>query len=146
LFLKGGHQILNDKEKQVAEILKQQIIYDIVVELSTICNGIGGNSLLKDEERHTVDLNINSNNTNPNINYSNVNPNSDTIDEMPHNGLNTTAIGLHQSILPNQRTAKMQQQSMDLFYCIGDATVIEFFDPRSDEKLENLDAKIENCY
>ncbi|CAG8825265.1 24608_t:CDS:2, partial [Racocetra persica] len=36
LFLKGGHRILNDKEKQVAEMLKQQIIYDIAVELSTI--------------------------------------------------------------------------------------------------------------
>ncbi|CAG8692003.1 15791_t:CDS:2, partial [Dentiscutata heterogama] len=40
LFLKGGHRTLSDKEKQVAELLKQQIIYDIAVELSTICDGI----------------------------------------------------------------------------------------------------------
>ncbi|CAG8794795.1 20849_t:CDS:2, partial [Gigaspora rosea] len=49
LFLMGGHRILNEKEKHVAELLKQQIIYDIAVELSTICDGIGGNSSLKDE-------------------------------------------------------------------------------------------------
>ncbi|CAG8781609.1 13945_t:CDS:2, partial [Racocetra persica] len=160
----------------VAEMLKQQIIYDIAVELSTICDGIGDNSSLKDEEVYDanfgsndsdVDSNINCNDTNPNINCSDVNPNSDTIDEMLHNGLNTTAIGdvgneneiifymfpvkqdtplgewmldtlaqlyafikclrsgLHQSILPNRRTAKMQQQSMDLLHRIGDATIID---------------------
>ncbi|KAF0534632.1 hypothetical protein F8M41_009913 [Gigaspora margarita] len=53
--------------------------------------------------------------------------------------------GIYQSILPNRRTAKMQQQSMDLLHRIGDATIVDFTDPRSSEKLEYLNAKIDNC-
>ena len=44
--------------------------------------------------------------------------------------------GIHQSILPNRRIAKVQQQSMDLLHRIGDATIIDFADPRTSAKLE----------
>ncbi|RIB02718.1 hypothetical protein C2G38_852692 [Gigaspora rosea] len=244
LFLNGGHRILDDREKQVAEILKQQIIYDIAVELSTICDGIGGNSSLMDEEilvmmenlrrlvwkveslsgknwfsPETTDktllptiseendnlsgsLNYESEpdqtQLNQNINYSdnvdqgfkgsNADSNiNDSIEKMTYNAPNITAVGevgeeneiifymfpvnqdtplgewmmdilaqlyafikclrsgIHQSILPNRRTAKMQQQSMDLLHRIGDATIVGFSDPRSSDKLEYLNAKIENC-
>ncbi|KAF0497155.1 hypothetical protein F8M41_020779 [Gigaspora margarita] len=248
LFLNGGHRILDDREKQVAEILKQQITYDIAVELSTICDGIGGNSSLMDEEilvmmenlrrlvwkveslsgknclsPETADKNLlptiseeNDNlsaslnyesepdqtQLNQNINYSddvdqgfngsnadsNINSNcNDVIENTTYNAPNITAVGdigeeneiifymfpvnqdtplgewmmdilaqlyafikclrsgIHQSILPNRRTAKMQQQSMDLLHRIGDATIIDFSDPRSSDKLEYLNAKIENC-
>src|SRR5436190_23324418 len=46
--------------------------------------------------------------------------------------------GNHQSILPNRRTAKIQQQSMDLLHRIGDATIVDFADPRSSAALESL--------
>jgi len=46
--------------------------------------------------------------------------------------------GIHQSILPNRRTAKIQQQSMDLLHRIGDATIVDFADPRSSAALEFL--------
>ncbi|CAG8761794.1 2587_t:CDS:2, partial [Dentiscutata erythropus] len=225
LFLKGSHQILNEKEKHVVELLKQQIIYDIAVELSTICDGIGGNSSLKDEEaileenedNPSVLLNYNeeseqtnldhtmiallNNETDPeqtkleeNINCSDINPNcrdvnpnctdviqdindsdtdsnincNDYVEGTNFNGFNTDAgveneiifymfpvkqdtplgewmMGISQSILPNRRIAKMQQQSMDLLHRIGDATIVDFADPRSSEKSEHLDAKIYNC-
>ncbi|CAG8676650.1 7529_t:CDS:2 [Ambispora gerdemannii] len=35
----------------LVEILKQQIVYDIAVELSTICDGIGNNSYLEDVQQ-----------------------------------------------------------------------------------------------
>ena len=46
--------------------------------------------------------------------------------------------GINQSILPNRRTAKIQQQSMDLLHRIGDATIVDFADPRSSAALESL--------
>lgn len=46
--------------------------------------------------------------------------------------------GINQSILPNRRTAKVQQQSMDLLHRIGDATIVDFVDPRSSAKLESI--------
>ena len=46
--------------------------------------------------------------------------------------------GIHQSILPNRRTVKIQQQSMDLLHRIGDATIVNFADPRSSAALESL--------
>jgi len=46
--------------------------------------------------------------------------------------------GIHQSIMPNRRTAKIQQQSMDLLHRIGDATIVDFADPRSSAALESL--------
>ncbi|CAG8560064.1 29581_t:CDS:10 [Gigaspora margarita] len=259
LFLMGGHRILNEEEKHVAELLKQQIIYDIAVELSTICDGIGGNSSLKDEEilvimenlrrlvwkveslsgktclpQETTNENLlptiseenedtssllltyeteleqtnallnnemepEQTNLDENINCSDIIPNcSDVIpncsDIIPDindkgttfNGFDTAGgdvgveneiifymfpvkqdtplgewmmdtlaqlyafikclrSGIYQSILPNRRTAKMQQQSMDLLHRIGDATIVDFTDPRSSEKLEYLNAKIDNC-
>lgn len=50
LFISGHHRTLSDKERKLAEIVKEQILYDIVVELSTICDGIGGNSSLGDSQ------------------------------------------------------------------------------------------------
>jgi hypothetical protein len=46
--------------------------------------------------------------------------------------------GINQTILPNRRTAKVQQQSMDLLHRIGDATIVDFVDPRSSAKLESI--------
>jgi hypothetical protein len=48
LFLTRSHRILDESEQRLANILKQQIIYDVAVELSTICDGIGDNSSLGD--------------------------------------------------------------------------------------------------
>ena len=42
------HRILDENEQQIANLLKQQIVYDIAVELSTICDGTGDNSSLGD--------------------------------------------------------------------------------------------------
>lgn len=46
--------------------------------------------------------------------------------------------GLHQRILPNRRTARVQKQAMDLLHRIGDASIIDFADPRSKAKLKSL--------
>src|SRR5438034_8434649 len=46
--------------------------------------------------------------------------------------------GINQSILRNRRTAKVQQQSMDLLHRIGDATMVDFVDPRSSAKLVSI--------
>jgi len=46
--------------------------------------------------------------------------------------------GINQSILPNRRTAKVQQQSMDLLHRVGDATIVDFVDPRSSAKLKSI--------
>ncbi|CAG8814397.1 668_t:CDS:2, partial [Gigaspora rosea] len=45
---------------------------------------------------------------------------------------------------PNWKTAKMQQQSIDFLHHIEDATIVNFTNPRSSEKLEYLIAKIDN--
>jgi hypothetical protein len=50
LFLTGGHRILNENELQLAEVLKRQIIYDVAVELSIICDGNNDNSSLGDAQ------------------------------------------------------------------------------------------------
>ena len=50
LFLTRSHRILDESEQRLADKLKQQIIYDIAVELSTICDGIGDNSSLGDTQ------------------------------------------------------------------------------------------------
>jgi hypothetical protein len=41
---------LDVREQALAEILKQQIVYDVAVELSTICDGISGNNSLGDNQ------------------------------------------------------------------------------------------------
>jgi hypothetical protein len=50
MFIAGVHRTLDEGEKQMAEIIKQQLIYDIAVELSTICDGVSANSSLRDEQ------------------------------------------------------------------------------------------------
>ena len=50
LFLAGGFRVLDQNEKMFAELIKQQIVYDVAVELSTICDGISANSSLEDEQ------------------------------------------------------------------------------------------------
>jgi hypothetical protein len=47
--------------------------------------------------------------------------------------------GIHQSILPNRRITKVQQQSMDLLHRIGDATIVDFADPGFLTELESAD-------
>ena len=50
LFLAGGFRVLDESEKMFAELIKKQIVYDVAVELSTICDGISANSSLGDEK------------------------------------------------------------------------------------------------
>ncbi|CAG8563514.1 4005_t:CDS:10 [Ambispora gerdemannii] len=228
LFLTGGHRILNESEKQLAEILKQQIVYDIVVELSIICDGIGSNSSLGDVQvlemmenlqrlvwkveslsgRISLPVEETEENLLPtiseeheNTSYHTKEPDQVKFDQnnyygdvgrkillihgelAMHNVPGTTTVGdfsektetilymfpvrqdtplgewmldalaqlyayikclragIHQSLLPNRRTAKVQQQSMDLLHRIGDATIVDFTDPRSSVKLESLRQK-----
>ena len=49
-FHTDDHRKLDDKEQRIAEILKQKIVYDVAVELSTICDGVGDNYSLEDEQ------------------------------------------------------------------------------------------------
>ncbi|CAG8559145.1 137_t:CDS:10, partial [Acaulospora colombiana] len=301
LFLSGRHRMLNEQEKKLAETLKQQIVYDVAVELSTICDGVGSNSSLggeqtlvmmenlrrlvwkveslsgnnstqlgvtdenrlftiseEHEDASSLNYEIESNSAQLNQGNScdvkveteqNVNPKevayncsdvirdpnnncsdmmgdqrndacdvikdrsnncSDEIRVIPqncsdviinpnnncsgvplahsmvpvHNAPGTTAVGdiggekeiifymfpvkhdsplgewvmdilaqlyafikclrsgIHQSLLPNRRTAKVQQQSMDLLHRIGDATIIDFADPRSSAKLEYIQEQL----
>ncbi|CAG8498379.1 14299_t:CDS:2 [Gigaspora rosea] len=111
-------------------------------------------NIIPDINDSEMDSNINCNDANQNINCN------DDIEETTFNGFDTAGgdVGveneksftcflsvIYQSILPNRRTAKMQQQSMDLLHRIEDATIVDFTDPRSFEKLEYLNAKINNC-
>ncbi|CAI2181200.1 9451_t:CDS:10 [Funneliformis geosporum] len=224
LFLTGGHRILDENERQLAEILKRQIIYDVAVELSIICDGNNDNSSLEDAQvlemlenlRRLVwkveslsgisNLRLKATkeekplpaipeenedvSSQHSIESSRVQFNDfgDAVGETPQiyddlttrNVPDTTAAGdlgevaetvfyifpvkhdtllgewmmdalahlyafikclragINQSILPNRRTAKVQQQSMDLLHRIGDATIIDFVDPRSSAKLESI--------
>ncbi|CAB4376229.1 unnamed protein product [Rhizophagus irregularis] len=224
LFLTGGHRILNENELQLAEVLKRQIIYDVAVELSIICDGNNDNSSLGDAQILEMLENLRrlvwkveslSGITNlrskaikeekplPAIPEENDDVSSyhsressqvqfdeysDAVGETPriYNDLTTRNVpdttaagdlgevaetiyyifpvrhdtplgewmmdalaqlyafikclraGINQSILPNRRTAKVQQQSMDLLHRIGDATIIDFVDPRSSAKLESI--------
>ena len=56
LILANRHRILDESERQIADILKQQIIYDVAVELSTICDGAGDNSSLGDTQVLSLSL------------------------------------------------------------------------------------------
>ncbi|RHZ55702.1 hypothetical protein Glove_411g12 [Diversispora epigaea] len=218
LFLTGGFRILDEGEKQLAEVLKQQIVYDVAVELSTICDGIAANSTLKDEQilemmeslrrlvwkteslsgstsattkensLATIAEDVSSSPELDQAHFDQNNGYSDEVVSTPqiyselvrNNGPNTTVLGdineeeettffmfpvgqntplgewlmdvlaqlyafikclragIHQSILPNRRTVKIQQQSMDLLHRVGDATIVGFADPRSSDSLEAL--------
>lgn len=50
LFCSGGNRIITEDERKLAELLQQQLVYDIAVEVSTICDGIGDNSSLEDSQ------------------------------------------------------------------------------------------------
>ena len=50
LILANRHRIIDENEQQIANILKQQIVYDVAVELSTICDGANDNSSLGDTQ------------------------------------------------------------------------------------------------
>ncbi|CAG8626772.1 6848_t:CDS:10, partial [Paraglomus brasilianum] len=49
-FPTSDHRTLDSREQQIAEIIKQKIVYDVAVELSTVCDGIGDNYSLEDEQ------------------------------------------------------------------------------------------------
>ncbi|RHZ76590.1 hypothetical protein Glove_195g36 [Diversispora epigaea] len=214
LFLAGGFRILDEGEKQLAGVLKQQIVYDVAVELSTICDGIAANSTLKDEQIlemmeslrrlvwKTESLSGSTSATTKENSLATIAEEVSEIDQahfdqnngygdevvgtpqiysepVRNNRPNTTALGdineeettffmfpvgqntplgewlmdvlaqlyafikclragIHQSILPNRRTVKIQQQSMDLLHRVGDATIVGFADPRSSDTLEAL--------
>ncbi|CAG8594211.1 3574_t:CDS:10 [Paraglomus occultum] len=215
LFLAGGFRVLDENEKKFAEFIKQQIVYDIAVELSTMCDGISANSSLGDEQIlemmenlrrlvwKTESLSESTATTTRDESLPTIPEESSTefdqthddesngyangtvetpqiySDLVNHNGPTTTALGdineeeetvfymfpvkqetplggwimdvlaqlyafikclragIQQSILPNRRTAKVQQQSMDLLHRIGDATIVDFADPRSSAALES---------
>ncbi|CAG8500812.1 17105_t:CDS:10 [Dentiscutata erythropus] len=178
LFLKGSHRTLNDKDKYVAELLKQQIIYDIAVELSAICDGVGGNSSLKDEEILGMMENLRrlvwkveslsgKNCLPPETTKESLLPAiSDYNDDVERTVVGDA--GVEDEIIffmfpvkqdtplgewmmdqeyPNQfyLIGELQKcNTMDLLHRIGDATIIDFADPRSSEKLDQLNVKIDN--
>lgn len=130
---------------EILEVLKLQIIYDVAVELSTICDGIGFNSSLGDyqvldmmENLKCLVLKVESLSKSHNESNSMFPVKHDTrlgewlIDILSqlYAFIKCLRAGIHQTVLPNRRTTKVQQQAMDLLHRIGEATIADFVDMR----------------
>ncbi|CAG8596904.1 6522_t:CDS:10 [Cetraspora pellucida] len=130
---------------EILEVLKLQIIYDVAVELSTICDGIGYNSSLGDsqvlemmENLRCLVLKVESLSKRYNESNTMFPVKHDThlgkwmmdILSRLYAFIKCLRAGIHQSVLLNRRTAKVQQQAMDLFHRIGEAAISNFVDTR----------------
>ncbi|CAG8473379.1 3850_t:CDS:2 [Paraglomus occultum] len=160
LFLARGFQVLDQGEKMLADLINQQIVYDVAVELSTICDGILFLEMSKynysgDERRlvwKTESLSQSTGTTTKEKSLPTISENIDTPKQYltclreTRNatwcGCTGSALRLYQVSQGGNSSinfAKREiQQSMDLLHRMGDATIIDFADPISSTALEAL--------